>query len=54
MNGTDEGAGSNVGAVQHVQVRCTADGTEHGVRAGTAADSSKHALAWTYLYAVGG
>ena len=52
-NGTDSGAGSRVGVIQHVQVGGAADGTKHGVRARWTGNSGEHALAWAHLHTVG-
>ena len=49
---TDNGAGSRVCAVQHVQVCDAADGTKHGVRAWWTGYSGEHALTWLHLHTV--
>jgi hypothetical protein len=41
-----------MGVIQHEQIGRFADGTEHGVRAGSERNPSQHTLAWTYIYIV--
>lgn len=45
-------AGPRVGFIQLVQVRCVADGSQHGVRAGDKKDSCQQSVTWTYIHTV--
>lgn len=41
-----------MGVIQHFQVRCAADGSQHGLRAGPEADQSQYSESWAHLHEV--
>ena len=41
-----------MGVLQHEQIGSVADGSEHGVRAGTQGNTSQHAQSWTHIHFV--
>jgi len=46
----DKQTPDSVGVLQREQIGGIADGTEHGVRAGTEGYTGDHAIAWVHLH----